>query len=1606
MQTGTGGPDLAASFPQLFRPGPGNNGQAAFGGHHRPRLPAMDQAANPAEGLKRTLDRILHTATDAQRKPLPAERRRKVFLCKSPSSSLDRLVWFIRSKKVHTTQSWTVWMTQPENERAALLNSEPVGLLLALAPLVPASPFGREIREWPKSHFTIQERVLALASPLCIDLSLPDGASESALARWIEEAAVVFCQQTMALAKREWLRHDRLAPATVFVLSDRTCGAVRLLWPLMCCHRRAASKLLLPALKTLRRSLCGTWPHATAVFMDPEAGSAPIYGSSIVRSREQQRADLTQLFFGVWRDGVLSIGVEAAAMALDGISVDLGPLGAHTIRGGRPRSLDCVLPVLCSPNPTGRPVVRLQGEDAETVLGFEPLVPLARGDLPDRLVGTAMESVAAEYESSDERERKALSVLRSVHLILNLLSPAIAEDPAKVMEIGNNVASATLRSSDGYAVWQDWLRRCCPHSSLSNDELQLRWQSYTLTSSGLNDLVFLLRQDSSEKHAHYHALRVADVRGEPSDDATRAMAFRRQLGDSTLHDVALFVQEAIRDVVVCAYSGNGKDPAEWRVYSTTRHRWVTDKSGGTVKRMCRDIIMAYVRWLSRNPGAAGTGGPGGAGMGTDTAGGAGGQQGQGHGGPGHGRGRRDGPSPYEVLMAITNNPRDLGAVVQIMATELEHPEFDQLLDQKDHLLPFENGVLDMQVRMIRPGRPADLCSKGPNYPWIDRGPSDVVLQDTEQKLIAMFPDKNILRFFTQIGASLLVKGNPHKKMVIGTGNTGGGKSLVNSMLQFAFGKAACVIPVSFLCTEDTDAGRATDYLARSHGCNVALASESDRSKQKLMGAKIKRIVTPRDGIPTRMLFGATFTMIIKWVLFMWCNSVPAISNLEDAIVLRLIFLRFESIFTDEKCVPVSTSEQLKRGTFRMQTDFAHMELENTAQAMMNIFFATYCRFNMQRPSYTLAIPERISLDSESYFRTITTFRRWVESYVRPTTWSGAIVSPADDEALRVMGQLSQELHAAWLQWRQRDTAQSCSEEEAQMVIGSPTWARRICDYLRGLMPNHANKVWPPREAPVVTSNQIMMAYRAYLSALGSACGGQDGTNGGQDGNNGGDRKKRSTATSGLDSLDPMTSRRIINEVLRRDEISEMVYLGYTILGTDASIRAMGMLPSVQKVAQAAARCAQMHLQKKGWFPPHVANLTVEEIVTAQVSCSISEMAGGSMGMARGLAVPADAADSAAPTSTVVADPTSASFYLPHGDADYDVAFVSTLRRADLPVSELRAFVDSPTDFAKRLWKVVTEGSWRRSAGSNSALNGKAYGTAVQRSWTEKVASPQDAATLLALLDLGSDVMQTTAKQSGRVDAFEYGFSDTSKYPALPRSEEGAELGSSSAFRRTGARSAAANADISTTAPHPTEIIPEQTRDCLREPQPHLCLFYQPEERRDRLAQLADDSTLIGILLAAGLKEEEAQQTAECIADEPRSRTPELGLPAELPPNPLALFSAIQFQRKQNSAGAAASDKEKDNGSSRKRDRDQEQEQEPDRPMSPDKRPRQSSEQAQDLARMLAESIDQVDGENDEEREATPAQGSRVGTYSQASHDEFGASDVDAFFPLDDNHFSP
>ena len=56
--------------------------------------------------------------------------------------------------------------------------------------------------------------------------------------------------------------------------------------------------------------------------------------------------------------------------------------------------------------------------------------------------------------------------------------------------------------------------------------------------------------------------------------------------------------------------------------------------------------------------------------------------------------------------------------------------FSEQLDVRhEHLIPFANGVLDLDALVLRPGRPSDMLLRGPSYAWVDFPESDALVEE-------------------------------------------------------------------------------------------------------------------------------------------------------------------------------------------------------------------------------------------------------------------------------------------------------------------------------------------------------------------------------------------------------------------------------------------------------------------------------------------------------------------------------------------------------------------------------------------------------------------------------------------------------------------------------------------------------------------------------------------------------------------------------------------------------------------------------------------------------------------------------------------------------------
>ena len=704
-----------------------------------------------------------------------------------------------------------------------------------------------------------------------------------------------------------------------------------------------------------------------------------------------------------------------------------------------------LLPLVCSINPMGTPCTRL------------------RLPAPSSLAtGRAVEEAAGLRRLLDHLgEPRRRSRIRS-----------------------NEVGQAVYQLGRG-ADWamEEWVRWCTPApadgDARSAAELAFEWRSFAQGDPGTDArslLYEMVQEDNGEEAVRAFLLeqRTGDhLRRQASEGTLFGV-----LGSATHHDLAQFIKHELRSVAVCSsLIGHGV----WYVYHRDRHRWVFDPEGADVLVWCLQILrdemdrlrteinctaervvdQRQLRGMTRTPPF-----------------------------PRLANFPNEGASEVEIHKAILvhmdtiiGDVRHMQSVVRYLGKLVTNRTFADQLDVKnEHLIPFANGVLDLDRLELRPGLPSDMILRGPTYPWVDFPEADGDIEELERMLTQIFTDRVVLAFFLEMGGTWLRRRNRFKHFYIFTGNTNGGKSLLFSMVKMAFSTMCGLLPIQAITGKDTDASAHSDYLARTHGQALCVCNEPDSSTQLLMADKVKVIggilkmhgsggmrmppkvmTSDTDHLAVRHLYGATRDMPITWKLVLLCNSVPRYSQLDGAAVERTQFIPCNSTFVSEKEAPVTEDQQYRHSRF-VRRDIPPSKQKELARRLMAMFFAAYCQHGMHRSSYSLLSPPRIRQESNHQLQELSVFRMYLRAFLRPcATPDNSVLSLAGHRAVT---EACQTILSAYEQWLQQGDNKDLAEqpwyllsEAAQnpIVQGSPGWVRCQCVHLMHFCYRHCGK---------------------------------------------------------------------------------------------------------------------------------------------------------------------------------------------------------------------------------------------------------------------------------------------------------------------------------------------------------------------------------------------------------------------------------------------------------------------------------------------------------------------------------------------------------------------
>jgi P4 family phage/plasmid primase-like protien len=224
--------------------------------------------------------------------------------------------------------------------------------------------------------------------------------------------------------------------------------------------------------------------------------------------------------------------------------------------------------------------------------------------------------------------------------------------------------------------------------------------------------------------------------------------------------------------------------------------------------------------------------------------------------------------------------------------------FMNLLDSKDHLLCFTNGVVDFKEKRFREGHPEDYTYKCTNIGYTPLHQLDPkVVDEVITFMNQLFPDKELCEYMWDHAASVLYGKNMNQTFNIYIGTGRNGKSKFVELMSSILGDYKATIPVSLITKQRVNIGGASPEVAGLVGIRYAVMQESSVN-DRINEGPMKEL-TGGDAIQCRALYQEPITFIPQFKLVMPTNNLPNIESKDEGTWRRIRACEFKSQFKED-----------------------------------------------------------------------------------------------------------------------------------------------------------------------------------------------------------------------------------------------------------------------------------------------------------------------------------------------------------------------------------------------------------------------------------------------------------------------------------------------------------------------------------------------------------------------------------------------------------------------------------------------------------------------------------------------------------------------------------
>jgi P4 family phage/plasmid primase-like protien len=239
-------------------------------------------------------------------------------------------------------------------------------------------------------------------------------------------------------------------------------------------------------------------------------------------------------------------------------------------------------------------------------------------------------------------------------------------------------------------------------------------------------------------------------------------------------------------------------------------------------------------------------------------------------------------------------------------------EFIKHMNNKKHLLCFNNGVVDFKEKQFRDGYPDDYITKTTNIDYINYNDIQsneehkLNMQNCTEFMEKLFPIDALNKYMWDHLAATLIGHNKNQTFNVYHGCGSNGKSILTDLMSVTLGEYKGTVPITLVTEKRGLIGGTSDEVLKLKGVRYAVMQEP--SKGVKLNEGIMKELTGGDPIQARGLYSESEIFEPQFSLVVCTNNLFDIDSNDDGTWRRIRKCDFVSKFVDK---PDDYSDDIK-----------------------------------------------------------------------------------------------------------------------------------------------------------------------------------------------------------------------------------------------------------------------------------------------------------------------------------------------------------------------------------------------------------------------------------------------------------------------------------------------------------------------------------------------------------------------------------------------------------------------------------------------------------------------------------------------------------------------